>query len=440
MTSSPGNGYAPSTLHTTADKGDPQSGALEHERRLTTTRRTLRFAFWEGIPSTLALSIADNFIGPLAIALGGPPLQIGLLNALPQLLASQSQLLTYMAVSWLHSRKLVSLLSVGLGVLPWLVMAALPHVSLRDPVVWLLPLAVLVVVLYQFPAPAWGSWLADLVPLHRRGRYLGLRAATGSLAGTLVVLGMGVLLDRMKDGVYWGFTFLFLSAAVMRLLSFGLILGMHEPPVRHARVGMGLWEFIRTAQRTNLGRVVLYTGGLYFGVFLAGPYFSIFMLRDLKFSYTTFILLQTVHVVATIVGSRLWGGYADKHGNVNVIRITGIGVSVLPFLWLVSHHVPFLMMINTLGGLSWSGFMLCSLNYVYEATPPGERARVVGYLAAFGGVGLFLGALLGGLLAGHVPVLFAYPIMTLFLLSGLVRLGAGALFLPFLKESRGKTS
>lgn len=400
-------------------------------------RRTLRFAFLEGVPGTLAQSIADNFIAPLAIALGGAPFLIGLLNGFPQLLAAQSQLLTYKFVGWAHSRKIVLLCSVGLGVLPWLAMAATPQLHVANPVVWLVPLAILNLVLYQFPAPAWGSWISDLLPLNRRGSYLGLRASVGSLLGISVVIGFGLLLDRMNNGAYWGFTIVFVVAAVMRLSSLALLWGMHEPPMRTARAGMGLLDFIKTAQRTNLGRIVLYTTVLYFGVFLAGPFFSIFMLRDLKFSYTTFILLQAVNIVAMTAGSRFWGVYADKYGNVGVIRITGLGMCTMPFLWLASQHVPYLMVVNAIGGFSWSGFTLCSLNYIYEATPSGERARFVGYLAAFGGVGLFIGALLGGLMASHVPTLFAYPLMTLFLLSGIIRLLAAAAFLPFIKESRG---
>ncbi|MBI4339128.1 MAG: MFS transporter [Chloroflexi bacterium] len=427
-------------VDTIAGAGEPEARASDHERRQRATRRTLRLAFWEGVPGTLALSIADNFIAPLAIALGGAPLMIGLLHAFPQLLAAQSQLLTHKLVSWTHSRRRVLLLSVGLGVLPWLVLSVIPHLSLADPVLWLVPLAVFTNVFYQFPAPAWGSWIADLLPLHRRGNFLGFRASVGSLVGMSVVMGFGVLLDRMQDGAYWGFTILFLTGASMRLWSLALIWGMHEPPMRTARASMGLLEFVKTAQRTVLGRVVLYTMVLYLGVFIAGPYFSIFMLRDLKFSYTTFVLLQVVSVVATIIGSRLWGIYADRHGNVGVIRVTGLGLSAMPLLWLVSHQVPFLMVINIIGGIAWSGFTLCSLNYVYEVSPPGERTRVVGYLAAFGGVGLFVGALVGGLIVEYVPVLFAYPVMTLFLISGIVRLVAAAVFLPFIKESRGKST
>ncbi|MBI4201637.1 MAG: MFS transporter [Chloroflexi bacterium] len=415
-----------------------QVHAQAHQKRHKDMRRTVRFAFWEGVPGSLALSIADNFIGPLAIALGGAPLQIGLLSALPQLLATQSQLLTHSVVGWLHSRRRVLLITMGFGAFPWLAMAAIPHLSVANPVFWLIPLAVLNLVLYQFSAPAMGSWLADVVPLHRRGTFLGSRAALGNLVGTSLVLALGFLLDELGQWVMWGFTGIFAFAALMRLGSFAMAFNMHEPHLRPSGVQMGLWHFIKTAERTNLGRMVLYVAALYFGVFLAGPYFSIFMLRDLQFSYTTFVFLHTVHVAATIVGSRLWGLYADKHGNVNVVRITGLGISIMPFFWLVSHQVPFLMLVNTFGGLCWSGFTLCSLNYVYEATLPGERSRMVGYLAALGGVGLFLGALLGGLLAGYLPAPFAYPIMSLFLLSGIVRLVGGAAILPFLKESRGK--
>ena len=44
---------------------------------------SLRFAFLEGAPAGIALGIMDNFVNPLAVALGASNVQIGVLNSLP---------------------------------------------------------------------------------------------------------------------------------------------------------------------------------------------------------------------------------------------------------------------------------------------------------------------------------------------------------------------
>jgi MFS family permease len=107
--------------------------------------------------------------------------------------------------------------------------------------------------------------------------------------------------------------------------------------------------------------------------------------------------------------------------------------------WTINQTPAFLVLVHVMGGLVWSGYNVSSLNYALETSSDQERTKLVGVFNAFAGVGIFLGSLTGGLIAPHVPQIFAYSILTLILISGILRFGTGILLLLFVHEVREGT-
>lgn len=135
----------------------------------------------------------------------------------------------------------------------------------------------------------------------------------------------------------------------------------------------------------------------------------------------------------------LWGRVADRRGNMFVMRVVAPGLSVLPLMWLVTSQLWFLVAVNVVANASWAGFGVASLNFVMENSDEKSRASAIGYFRAMSAIGSFLGSLAGGAIASHLPTLFNYQIMTLFLISGVQRLSASFILLPMVKgESRQK--
>jgi MFS family permease len=87
-----------------------------------------------------------------------------------------------------------------------------------------------------------------------------------------------------------------------------------------------------------------------------------------------------------------------------------------------------------LAGTLWSGFNLAALNYIYDCVTKQRRGICSAYFDALNGIGVFLGATFGGLIATYGNVGFISIILFLFLLSGLLRLAFSAAILPMLKE------
>jgi MFS family permease len=86
---------------------------------------------------------------------------------------------------------------------------------------------------------------------------------------------------------------------------------------------------------------------------------------------------------------------------------------------------PFeLILIEIFSGFVMSGFGLATSNFIYDAVSAPKRVRCLAYYNLINGAAIFAGASLGGYLAERLPPLLGYRIVTLFLLSGIVRLFA----------------
>jgi MFS family permease len=175
---------------------------------------------------------------------------------------------------------------------------------------------------------------------------------------------------------------------------------------------------------------------IFFATNIAGPFFAVYMLRDLKFNYVTYMLIIAFNAIANLVSLTFWGRRADRAGNIKVIRVTSLLLPFVPLVWLGSSNVYYLMGAEILSGFAWSGFNLSIVNFVYDASEPENRTK---YIALFNSIVLVagcLGALTGGYLAPHLPAVLGYQMRTLFTISGVLRGLVVVCFLRLISEVR----
>lgn len=397
----------------------------------------LRSATAEGVAYGAFLGFGDHFIVAYAVALQTNSLQIGILTSLPGFLASLAQLWDVELVRLLKSRRMVILtfaLAQGLMFLPIL---ALAFGHLSNPGWWLVFFATLYSIFGALISPAWGSLMAELVPDRLRGKYFSLRGRLSTLATVLTFLFGGIFLNFLVQRGLWGFAVLFGAAVLARLVSWVLLHRLYEVPMRPEVAGQAtVNKFIRSLPVTNLGRYILFLFAMGFAVNIASPYFTVYQLRDLKFSYLAFTALETVSSLATLLAITRWGQAADRAGNLKMLVLSSALIPFVPLLWLLSTNLAYLGLVQAFSGLAWAGFNLCSVNYLFDATTAENRTRYLGYFNACNGLAAGLGAFLGGYLAPHLPSFRGYQILTLFLISGLLRGMVSVAFLPGIREVR----
>ncbi|MBI2671178.1 MFS transporter [Candidatus Woesearchaeota archaeon] len=402
------------------------------------TKKSLKYSVISGSFYGVTDGSANSYVSPFAIAMNASNNQVALLTSIPSLIGPLSQLGTVKAMEKTKSRKKIIIMSALLQSMMLIPMMLIPFIFLNKGAAILVVLFSLYAVFGSFFGPAWTSWMGDLVPEKIRGRYFGNRAKIIGLVILVVSLIAGFLLDRFpKNKVFIGFFVLFLVAFIARLLSVYFVSKMYEPKlVIKKSLQFSFFEFIKKVPSNNFGRFSIYIALINFAVYVAGPFFAVYMLKDLEFNYVQYTIINIVSGMATLIGLPLWGKFEDKYGNVRALKICGLLIPLVPLLWTFSPNFYYLVFIQIYAGLVWSGFNLAAANFIFDATSIQRRATCDAYNTILSGIGIFIGAILGGYLATHLKISFMNIFLFIFVISTILRLLISLLILPTIKEVR----
>jgi len=400
-------------------------------------KKSLDMSFIKGIFGCGMTGFTQEYFTPFLLLIGASAFHIGFLNSLSNLAASLVQLTSAELTQLLGSRKKFIGLSVLLQSL--IITFMVVFVFSGDTHIGIfISLVILFVSFGNISNPAWVSFLSDLVDVNNRGAYFGWR---GQYLGILTVATMGLagfIVDRMGHiDSRSGFALIFFLALACRLLSFFFLGKMQEPVLVFRREDQfSFFEFFGRIKESNFVKFVLFVALMNFTVNLAAPFFAVLMIRDLSFSYLLYTLIIIIAPLTLYLTIQRWGRHADRTGNLKIIRLTSRLISLLPFLWIICRHPLYLIPVEMFSGFLWAGFNLCTVNYIFDAVSPQKRTRCLAYFSVVNGLGLALGAFCGGYLVNHLPELFGYKILMLFLVSTVCRLFVSFFFIRTVKEVR----
>ena len=386
-------------------------------------RKSLDISWKEGIAASVMQASVDEYLIPLGLFLGATPMDIGFLVAVPHLLGSFSQFFAVKAVELIGSRLRFLVRTSFLQAFFLLPLAIFPFLLFPSRILALIFFVTLFRILANLIATVWGGLASDYLVPEERGKYFGWRSRIIGLAGMVTTVLGGILLNAFKAfSTAAGFCILFAIAASARFISSGLMTKMQDVSEQKKPGDMfTFFMFLRRFKKSNFVKFVFYVASITFATMLAAPYFSVYMLRDLHFSYLTYMFIHMGSVVASLVSFPIWGKHADRIGNARVLKTTSLLIPLIPTLWLFSPNIAYLFVIEIFSGFVWGGFNLCSLNFIYDAVSPGKRMRCLGYFGFINGVATFMGAGLGGYFAERLPTLNGSRILTLFVISAVLR-------------------
>ncbi|WP_455217734.1 MFS transporter, partial [Kaarinaea lacus] len=342
--------------------------------------RSLRHSVKDGVAYSVMTGSGETYFSAYAIMLKASAGQIGLLAALPQLVASVAQLLSAWIGHRVQRRLPIILFGAILQCLSWIPMVVLP-LLFPD---YAVALMIVSVILYFFGAnlavPQWSSLMGDLVHKRRRGRYFALRTRLASITAFLSMIFAGLLLHFFDEQGYVlaGFITVFVLAMSARLVSIYHLKKMHDPPGHTAALEMPdirLWR--HHVMQSPFARFSLFNALMQGATAIASPFFAVYMLRDLQYSYLEFMSCAAMTILAQFLTLNTWGRISDIFGNRLVLVISGSLIPVLPVLWTLSTEHWYLMMLQGLGGLFWAGFSLSAGNFIYDALAPQKRVTLM---------------------------------------------------------------
>jgi len=417
-------------------------------------RHALRKSQREAVGSAVMTGVCDNYLGAFALFLNATAQQIGWVVALPQLVGPWAQLISV----WLARRGVRRIVLILAGAsfqsLTIAVLIGLCVENFSQAVVILVITAVLFQAGGHLVQPQWRALMVLLVPVERRGRYFARRSRITAVASFSALAGGGLCLELAKqfDATGWGFALLFGCALLGRIASVRLLATLRpfdNPPTSTPPQTplFPLWrELSRIAADREFRRFTLFVALMQGAVAIAGPFFSVHMLRNLGFSYLEFMANLAASIVMQLLTLSSWGTISDHLGNRIIMVSTAFLIPLLPLLWIVSDNFWYLFAVQSLAGLAWGGFTLSATNYLYDLRPAGsELAGFAAVQAVASGFAIFCGAVFGGFLADGLPtvinltgvsITFTNTLYGVFAISAGLRLCIALWFAPRLVEIR----
>ncbi len=339
--------------------------------------------------------------------LGFSNFHFGLLTSLA-FLATFGQLIAAIWIERTGLRKRQFLYYGSIHRMLWLVVAAIPLIALIPGVpglpapwaIWTMMIAILASKFAEaLMAPAWWTWMGDLIPRRIRGRYFAVRGRITRLVQIPVVIGLAIWLDHVtiegepmtaeaQPVLLWTICAIFALAAIMGTIDILLFKRIREvvattpelprKPAIDIQVSVKgnypfayFFSYLAEAVRQLLidplkekafRRYVLYFTTITFGMTVGGPFFWRYMLENLEISQVgTDSLFMVLGPLVGLVAVKFWGKVIDKWGRRPVfIMGTSLTVfSILPYFF-ASPQTPNPQWV--IGGansiVSWAGSLI----------------------------------------------------------------------------------
>lgn len=343
-----------------------------------------------------------------ALHLGMSAKFVGLLAALPVVAQVVQAVAAYFTVRFGHRK--VALVAIALSRQAFLPLVFFPWLPLgmgaRQA---LLVVAAGAYQLFGMIANnAWNTWMGELVPEPLRGRYFGRRTALCTVAGGLCALLAGFALDgglrRASAGpVLEGMALLGCLAGAFSVV---LMARQHAEPARAEAPRWSLEAMMRPLRDRRARRLLAYFVAWNGACGLSAPFFGLYLLRDLRFSYAGLAAQGAGLALAKVASTSKWGRAVDRLGSKRVLLVCTAGLSASPLAWIASsvgHDWP-LLVETAVGGVLLGGHALASFALPLEEAPPRERPFYLAAVAVAGGAAFAFTSALGGALASASAV------------------------------------
>ncbi len=358
---------------------------------------------------TMMVLSTGPFLVAFALILGGSNKAIGMLAAVGPL-AQLVQIPAIFVVESIRMRKAITVITALLSRSSLFAIAMLPWLA---PEEYRIPLFMLFLACHYgigaFAGCAFSSWLRDLIPGERMGRFFARRLTFSTATGAILSLLGGVAIDLYREhfanpaGAY---TIIFSLAGLAGLVSVVFMGATPEPRMpRHEHVPL-LEMLLRPFRDTNFRNLLLFLACWSAAVNFAAPFFAVYLLHRIGLNMTWVLSLSVVSQVTNVLFFGLWGRLSDQFTNKSVlvfsVPLFFISFLFWPFTTLPERHflsIPLLVAIHVIAGMATAGVALCANNLAMKTAPYGKAASYLAVNALVSGVAATISPILAGFAA-----------------------------------------
>lgn len=357
-------------------------------------------------------STGGMFLVGFAMRLGADDLLLGLIQTVPAFFVI-FQLAAAYCVERGASRKKLAIVFGMIMACCWVLIASIPvlggALGPSQRIALLIAVITVVTIAGQVAGNARSSWVGELIPESRRGRFFGYTATFAGIIAAIFAVAEGRFLDVVKQSHdLFSFTALFLFGAGFGLATAALHIPQPDCPLPHSEESAGFLKHLRqTIGNRPLVLLALVHATIAMGG-IAGPFGPAYCLRDVGIGYFGLGLLNSASTVTALLSSPLWGRLSDRFGCRPVLVLGLVVLMPLSAVWVfippgMPHRAYMLLpWSNALAGAASAAVGISLTTMIYKLTRPAGRSI---QLAAYSIFVTFLSApmpLLGGWLVTHL--------------------------------------
>ena len=387
----------------------PFGPLYDEARLLPEIRNSLRFVILGNLCGNIFGTITTgSTLTGYAGMLGANDFIFGVLTSIP-FLGTIMQIPAAYIVSKTLRRKELMLLYGTISRILWILIGLVPLFMPVHPA-WLRIWSVIFLVgissvSSSFINVSFNSWLADLIPIRIRGRWLSGRDRIISVVGISTGLLIAHLLDTSEG--FTGYTIVLVMGGIIGALDMLCFSRVPDVPmkkgkdVKYSSVIKDLF-----ADKPFTSFMVFWTLWCLTSNF-AGPFFVRYALGPIGLNFLQVTLCGQVAVaVVTVLLISKWGKVIDRYGSKPTLWVSCIATSFVPGIMAFSQPGSFwtFLLFNTLGSAVWIAANLAAQNMLLSLSPAGQRPSYIAIFSCFTSIaGSFLGVLMGGAFLQWMP-------------------------------------
>ena len=365
------------------------------------------------IRAGLASQVMETLtIGPFLVAyaltLDAGNVVIGFLAAIP-FLTQFLQLPAVILIEKVRKRRLISFVFAALSRPMVLVMALAAFMP--EPF-WALTFLIIGLTfrysLGAVVACGWNSWMRDIIPEKRMGRFFAQRQKLMTILGVVISLLGALLIDNwgewQPEGRLIAYPVLLVIAFFAGVYSTYCLRKIPEPPMSEA-AAINLYDRLTLPFRDrNFRRLIMFLAPWNFAVNLAAPFFTVYLFERLDLSLTTVTLLMIISQTANVLMIRRWGVIADLFSNKSVLRVCAPLFIICIFAWTFTAFpekhaltIPLLVVVHIFTGIATAGVTLSTSTISLKLAPAGEAASYMAVTSLINSSAAGIAPIIGGL-------------------------------------------
>lgn len=338
--------------------------------------------------------------GGIAIGLSATLFQLGMLAQIPAAFITER----------LASRKLfwVATTAVARALL------AIPGIFLlffpdqQSAIIWLTLLCIgIYSFLAQSGAPAWFSWMADLIPDSMRTSFWAKRQGVVMIASVFSVALTGWFLDLFSENSLAGFGWILIFAALMGVLDVVGHWFVAEPVAKPTNRARSITQRIMDPLKER--DFLYFTLSMcvwFFGLGFFSPFLNVYLKATFGITYTHLSLIQLTGMLSSVVASFIGGRLIERmglrtYGLAMVVAaplfssvwffLNGDSTGLIPFVGMVPQPVMVLSISSLIAGGVYAAVGMLQLNLLSTLAPDKGRTMamavhwtLIGIVSSFG--------------------------------------------------------